>query len=42
MFRAMLDDPGLTEDDVAAVRRVVKATGSGGSSLAPELQKRFA
>lgn len=42
MFRAMLDDPSLTEDDVAAVRKAVKATGSGGSSLAPELQKRFA
>lgn len=42
MFRAMLDDPSLTDEDVAAVRSVVKATGSGGASLAPELQKRFA
>lgn len=41
MFRAMLDDPSLTETDIAALKRVVKAASSGGSSLAPELQKRF-
>ncbi len=42
MFRAMLDDPSLTEADVAAVGKAVRAASSGGSSLAPELQKRFA
>jgi len=42
MFRAILDDPALSDADAAALGALLKITNSGGASLAPGLQKRFA
>jgi long-chain acyl-CoA synthetase len=41
MFRAMLDDSDITDDEIERVGRQLAAAGSGGASLAPELQKEF-
>jgi long-chain acyl-CoA synthetase len=42
MFRAILDDPSIGDADAAALGALLKVASSGGASLAPELQKRFA
>lgn len=42
MFRAMLDEPTLSAEESAALGAMLKVANSGGASLAPEMQKRFA
>ena len=41
MFRAMLDDPEISQDDIAQVGRQLAAASCGGANLPPELQKAF-